>query len=165
MLLSASTSFIWTAAPRDNDRDARFWGEKLENQKWLRFGSVSGFTVNEEEGDEIWVKNINQSNAEMLPRVTQEKRSARADRANRPDALLWSTLGWPLQSSSSGLRSRWVLGQFQVSRRCGRNHGICFCKRSTEEFNISKRGKSGKTILSSVSHANVINSNRGLIYT
>ena len=36
---------------------------------------------------------------------------------------------WLLRSSSSGLRSRWILGHFQVVSRRGRNREVRFCER------------------------------------
>ena len=146
MLLAASRSLFCTAATRETDRGGRIWEEKSRIKMGFGFciKSVSG-AVSKWERDELAVL-ITKNVILMKPRVHCWKHhplgrfppSARAD-------LLWSTPVWLQQSSSSGLRSRWILCQFQVFRRRGRNGEVRFCKRQTEKFSIGKCGETGKS--------------------
>ena len=145
-LLSVCTSFSWTAATRDNGREMRYLEEKLKNSNGF-YGLVRFcFAVKMRKKEtNLGIKISKRESWDAATcKVRKDKPLGRLGPSARTLSVSQPSV-WLLQSSSSGLRSRWILGHFQVSRRYERNHGIRFCKRSTEKFSVDKRSKSGKT--------------------
>ena len=142
------TKLTSNCSPRDALHFSELWdplirteygareGRKIGNskpQKWIwNFMNLERNSVQ----NRNWARNV-ENPPDICVSVVKTMPRVKAWKIQTARAVWWSARAdfsgqlpvWPPPSSSSGFRSRWILGQFQVFSRRGRNREVRFCKR------------------------------------